>query len=420
MGKQKVVLAYSGGLDTSVAIKWLSENYGFDVIAVALDVGEGKDLDFVKKKALTVGAVKSIVVDAKELFSRHFLIPALQANAMYEGKYPLVSALSRPLISQVLVKVAKEEGAVAVAHGCTGKGNDQVRFDVSVSALAPELEVIAPVREWGMSREQEIAYAEKHGIPIPIDLDNPFSIDQNLWGRSCECGELENPWSAPPEAAYEWTNPIAKTPDEPTVIELAFEKGVPTRLNGKTLPFHELLGELNKMAGEHGIGRIDHVENRLVGIKSREVYETPGATVLITAHRELEYLTHTRDVARFKPIVEQKWAELVYDGLWFSPLKKALDAFIKETQACVTGTVRVALFKGQATVTGRTSPYSLYNEKLATYTDEDTFDHQAAVGFIKLWGLPTHIYASVHKEEGEHETLGRTLYKTNPSVGGGV
>jgi argininosuccinate synthase len=420
MGKQKVVLAYSGGLDTSVAIKWLSENYGFDVIAVALDVGEGKDLDFVKQKALKVGAVKSIVVDAKDLFARNFLIPALPANAMYEGKYPLVSALSRPLISQVLVQVAKEEGAVAVAHGCTGKGNDQVRFDVSVSALAPELEVIAPVREWGMSREQEIAYAEKHGIPIPIDLDNPFSIDQNLWGRSCECGELENPWTAPPEAAYEWTHPLGKTPDEPDVIELSFEQGVPVKLDGKSMPFHELLAVLNKLAGKHGIGRIDHVENRLVGIKSREVYETPGATVLINAHRELEHLTQTRDVARFKPAVEQKWAELVYDGLWFSPLKKALDAFIKETQAPVTGTVRVVLFKGQATVTGRTSPYSLYNEKLATYTDEDSFDHKAAVGFIKLWGLPTHIYASVHKEEGENETLGRTLYQANPSVGGGV
>lgn len=418
MSKEKIVLAYSGGLDTSVAIRWLTENYGYDVIAVALDVGEGKDLDFVKEKALKVGAVKSVVVDAREHFANHFLASALKANAMYEGKYPLVSALSRPLISQILVQVAEEEGAVAVAHGCTGKGNDQVRFDLSVQALNPNLKVIAPVREWAMSRDEEIKYAEEHNIPIPIDLDNPYSVDQNLWGRSCECGVLENPWTAPPAGAYELTKSVEETPDEAAEVVITFEKGIPTALDGVKLPLHQLITKLNQIAGEHGVGRIDHVENRLVGIKSREVYECPAAITLITAHRELEYLTLTRDVARFKPSIEQKWAELAYDGLWFSPLKSALDAFVDETQKFVTGNVRVRLYKGTAVVTGRESEYSLYNEQLATYSTDDTFDHQAAVGFIKLWGLPTHIYATIHEDEVKaDETLGRSLYQVNGSTG---
>jgi argininosuccinate synthase len=416
MAKEKLVLAYSGGLDTSVAIKWLSEQYNYDVIAVALDVGEGKDLEFIKQKALKVGAVKSVVIDAKEWFAKDFLMPALKANAMYEGKYPLVSALSRPLISEALVKVAKEEGATAIAHGCTGKGNDQVRFEVSIAALDPKLKVIAPVREWAMSRDEEINYAKEHNIPIPIDLDNPYSVDQNLWGRSCECGVLEDPWAAPPEGAYDLTKSIENTPDTPAEIEITFVEGIPTELNGEKLPIHELISKLNKIAGEHGIGRIDHVENRLVGIKSREVYECPGATVLITAHKELEFLTQPRDIAHFKPVIEQQWAKMIYDGLWFSPLKKALDAFIDETQKMVTGKVRVKLFKGHAVVTGRKSEYSLYDENLATYTPEDTFDHQAAVGFIKLWGLPTNVYASVHatKEDKEsNEALGGPVYQTN-------
>lgn len=420
MSKGKIVLAYSGGLDTSVAIPWLKEKYGYDVVAVALDVGEGKDLDFVKEKALKVGAVKSVVIDAKELFADQYLLPALKANALYEGKYPMNSALSRPLISQMLVQIAEEEGAVAVAHGCTGKGNDQVRFDISVAALNPGLEVVAPVREWGMTRDEEIDYAEKHEIPIPVNLEKPFSIDENLWGRSCESGELEDPWQAPPEAAYEWTLPLTDTPDQPEEIEIEFEKGVPTHLNGVPLSFAKIIEQLNLIAGKHGVGRIDHVENRLVGIKSREIYECPGAHTLILAHKELEFLTQTRDVTRFKPEVEQKWAELVYDGLWFSPLKNALDAFIEETQKNVTGKVRMTLFKGHATVTGRTSPYSLYNKELATYSKEDSFDHQAAVGFIKLWGLPTHIYASVNKKEENHETVGRALYEKNQPVGGRV
>lgn len=416
MGKGKVVLAYSGGLDTSVAIRWLQEKYGYEVVAVALDVGEGKDLDFVKQKALDVGAVKSLVVDTRAWFAEHYLLPALKTNAMYEGKYPLVSALSRPLISQVLVKVAEEEGAVAVAHGCTGKGNDQVRFELAVKALNPDLIVVAPVREWAMSRDEEIAYAQRHGIPVPVDLDNPYSIDQNLWGRSCECGILEDPWAQPPAGAYEWTNAVADTPDEPQDVLITFEKGVPVALDGEPLPFHHLLSRLNQIAGRHGVGRIDHVENRLVGIKSREVYECPGAITLITAHRELEYLTHTREVTRFKPQVEKQWAELVYDGLWFSPLMKALNAFVDQTQETVTGMVRVRLHKGQAVVTGRQSVHSLYNEELATYSTDDTFDHQAAVGFIQLWGLPTEVDAKVNpkKEDPDFdETVGRALYQAN-------
>lgn len=397
MARPKAVLAYSGGLDTSVAIKWIQEKYGYDVIAVSLDVGEEKDLDFVREKALQVGAIKSLVIDAKEMFAEDFLKPALKANAMYEGKYPLVSALSRPLISKILVQVAEEEGAVAVAHGCTGKGNDQVRFDVSVAALNPELKVLAPVREWAMSREEEIAYALKHDIPVPVNVEKPYSIDQNLWGRSCECGPLEDPWTAPPEDAYEWTASLSDTPDEADEVELEFKRGVPVALNGEKMPFYQLIAELNRLAGKHGIGRIDHVENRLVGIKSREVYECPGAITLITAHKELEFLTQTREVGHFKPLVEQKWAELIYNGLYFSPLKEALDAFVDQTQQNVSGLVRVSLFKGHCTVTGRKSSQSLYDEELATYTAEDTFDHEAAVGFIQLWGLQTKVNAQVNR-----------------------
>jgi argininosuccinate synthase len=414
--KPKVVLAYSGGLDTSVAIRWLSETYAYDVIAVALDVGEGKDLPFIQQKALQVGAAKSIMIDAKQWFVNEFVASALKANAMYEGKYPLVSALSRPLISKVLVQVAKEEGAAAVAHGCTGKGNDQVRFECSIHALQPHLEVVAPVRQWAMSREEEIAYAKEHQIPVPVDIDSPYSIDQNIWGRSCECGELENPWVAPPEGAYEWTKPLAATPAEPIELELTFQQGIPTHLDGEKLSLLEIIRRLNQFAGKHGVGRIDHMENRLVGIKSREVYECPGAITLLTAHQELEALVLTRDVAHFKPTIEQKWAQLVYDGYWYSPLKQALDQFIEATQVYVSGRVRLRLFKGHATVIGRESTHSLYHEQLATYTRQDTFDHQAAVGFIKLWGLPLHIYANVHAAEVEKdEAVGRTIYEAYSS-----
>ncbi|PLR68408.1 argininosuccinate synthase [Bacillus sp. UMB0893] len=391
---KKVVLAYSGGLDTSVAIKWLQDQ-GYEVIACCLDVGEGKDLAFVQNKALQVGAAKSYVIDAKKEFAEEYALVALQSHALYEGKYPLVSALSRPLIAKKLVEVAEQEDAIAVAHGCTGKGNDQVRFEVSIKALNPDLEVLAPVREWSWSREEEIQYAQENNIPIPINLGSPFSIDQNLWGRSNECGVLEDPWAAPPEEAYDLTNSIEKTPDVPEMVEIEFEQGVPVSLNGVSYPLAELILHLNTLAGKHGVGRIDHVENRLVGIKSREVYECPAAITLLKAHKELEDLTLVKEVAHFKPVIEMKLTELIYNGLWFSPLKQALLGFLKETQTHVTGTVRVKLFKGHAIVEGRKSVYSLYDEKLATYTNEDSFDHQAAVGFISLYGLPTKVSSMV-------------------------
>ncbi|MEC3430485.1 argininosuccinate synthase [Bacillus thuringiensis serovar nigeriensis] len=400
MEKKKVVLAYSGGLDTSVAIKWLQEK-NYDIIALCLDLGEGKDLAFVKEKALSVGAIKSYIIDVQEEFANEYALMAMQAHTLYEGKYPLVSALSRPLIAKKLVEIAEQEGATAVAHGCTGKGNDQVRFEVSIQALNPYLEVIAPVREWKWSREEEIAYAKENDVPIPINLDSPFSIDQNLWGRSNECGILEDPWAAPPEDAYEMTLALEDTPNKPEFVEIGFEAGVPTTLNGTAYSLAELIKTLNALAGKHGVGRIDHVENRLVGIKSREVYECPAAMTLITAHKELEDLTHVKEVAHFKPVIEQKITELIYNGLWFSPLKQALHAFLQETQKNVTGTVRVKLFKGHAIVEGRKSEYSLYDEKLATYTAQDEFNHDAAVGFISLFGLPTKVYSQVNQKKVE-------------------
>ncbi|MDQ0272091.1 argininosuccinate synthase [Cytobacillus purgationiresistens] len=395
---KKVVLAYSGGLDTSVAIKWLGDQ-GYSVVACCLDVGEGKDLDFIKEKAIQVGAVSSYVIDAKEEFAKDFALVALQAHALYENKYPLVSALSRPLIAKKLVEVAEQEGAVAVAHGCTGKGNDQVRFEVAINGLNPNLTVLAPVRDWKWSREEEIEYAKQNGIPIPIKLDSPYSIDQNLWGRSNECGILEDPWAAPPEDAYDLTASLENTPDTPEIIEIGFEQGVPVTLNGKEYPLSNLILELNYIAGKHGVGRIDHVENRLVGIKSREIYECPGAMTLIRAHKELEDLTLVKELAHFKPVIEKQISELIYEGLWFSQLRNALEAFLQETQKFVTGTVRVKLFKGHSIIEGRKSPYSLYDEKLATYTSDDEFDHNAAVGFIKLWGLPTKVQSIVQSNK---------------------
>lgn len=397
MTKEKIVLAYSGGLDTSVAIQWLVES-GYEVIACCLDVGEGKNLDFIKEKAITVGASESYTIDAKEEFAEDFALIALQAHAYYEGKYPLISALSRPLIAKKLVEVARQEGASAIAHGCTGKGNDQVRFEVAIHALAPDLKVVSPVRDWKWSREEEINYAKEHNIPVPIDLDNPFSIDQNLWGRSNECGVLENPWTTPPEAAYDLTVSLEDAPDTADIVEITFDAGIPISLNGENMSLANLILTLNEIAGKHGVGRIDHIENRLVGIKSREVYECPAAVTLIKAHKELEDLTFVREVAHFKPIIEQKISETIYNGLWFSPLTEALVAFLKSTQKFVNGTIRVKLFKGHAIVEGRKSPNSLYDENLATYTSSDTFDQYAAVGFIKLWGLPTKVSAEVNSK----------------------
>lgn len=401
MSKDKIVLAYSGGLDTSVAIKWLQEKYHYDVIAMAADLGEGKDLQTIKDKALKVGAIDCHIVDVQAEFANEYLAKALKANALYEGVYPLISALSRPLIAKLLVDVAEKSGAVAVAHGCTGKGNDQVRFDVSVNTLNPKLKIVAPVRESPMSREAAIAYAQQHDIQLPINLDNPFSIDLNLWGRSCECGVLEDPWVEPPEAAFEWTTPIDQTPDKAEIVEIGFEQGIATQLNGESLPLHHLIAQLNALAGKHGVGRVDHVENRLIGIKSREIYEAPAAMTLITAHQALESICLTRDVAHYKKLIEQKFANLVYDGLWYSPLFTAINAFVDVTQETVSGVVRMKLHKGTATVIGRKSEKSLYQLDLATYKEDDAFDHKASEGFIKLWGLPLEVNAIVNHHSKE-------------------
>lgn len=402
--KEKVVLAYSGGLDTSVAIKWLVDE-GYDVVACCLDIGEGRDMQFIKDKAIQVGAIKSYALDCKEEFANEYALIALQGNTFYEQSYPLVSALSRPLIAKKLVEVAHAAGATTVAHGCTGKGNDQVRFEVAIAALDPNLKVIAPVREWKWSREEEIAYAAEKGVPIPANLDNPYSIDQNIWGRACECGILEDPWAAPPKGAYAITAELEDTPDVPDMVEITFDAGVPVALNGETMSFYEIIDELNIVAGKHGIGRIDHVENRLVGIKSREVYECPGAMTLMKAHKELEDLTFVTELAHFKPTIENQLADVIYNALWFNPLTDALIAFLKETQKYVNGVVRVKLFKGNAIVEGRKSENSLYNENLATYTSADTFDQDAAVGFIKLFGLPSKVHAEVQSKVKEQNLV---------------
>ena len=399
MVKEKVILAYSGGLDTSVAITWLDKDY--DVIAVCMDVGEGNDLDFIHDKALKVGAIESHVIDVKDEFAEDYVLVALQGHTFYERKYPLVSALSRPLISKKLVEIAHKTGATTIAHGCTGKGNDQVRFEVTIASLDPSLKVIAPVREWKWSREEEINYAKANGVPIPADLDSPYSVDQNLWGRANECGVLENPWNEAPEDAYDLTVAPEAAPDSPVYVNIDFEAGVPVALDGKKMKLADLILELNDLAGQHGVGRIDHVENRLVGIKSREIYECPGAVTLLAAHKEIEDLTLVRELAHFKPIIENELSNLIYNGLWFNPATEALIAYLKSTQQVVNGTAKVKLYKGSATVVARKSDNSLYDESLATYTSADTFDQDAAIGFIKLWGLPSKVHAEVqaHKDK---------------------
>ncbi len=384
-----VVLAYSGGLDTSVAIRWIKEKYDLDVIALTIDVGNERDLQAISARAAQIGAVKSLVVDGRADFTRYFVWPALQAGAIYEGVYPLATALARPLIARLLVEVARAEGAVAVAHGCTGKGNDQVRFDVSINTLAPDLKIIAPVREWSMTRDNEIAYAAEHNIPIQATNASPYSTDQNLWGRSIECGILEDPWAEPPEEVYAWTsNPDTTDSKEPTYLEIAFQNGIPVSLNGEEMEGYVLVETLNRLAGNYGIGRIDHVENRLVGIKSREIYEAPAATVLHTAHKALEGLTLSREQLRFKEIIANEYARLIYDGQWYSALHQDLAAYVQSTQRFVSGEVRIKLGRGKCSIVGRKSDNSLYNLGLATYDSGDQFDHNAALGFIKLWGLP--------------------------------
>jgi argininosuccinate synthase len=392
--REKLVLAYSGGLDTSVGIRWLKDQ-GYEVVALTIDLGEKKDLEAIQDRALRVGAEASYVVDGKVPFLRDFVWPSLQAGAVYEKEYPLATALGRPLIAALLVQIARREGAQGIAHGCTGKGNDQVRFDVTTAALAPELKVVAPVREWGMNREDEIEYARVHGIEVPASIESPYSVDENLWGRSIEAGILEDPWEEPPADVFEWTAAPERCPDQPTYLELGFKEGLPVSLDGKPITAVELVERLNQLGGANGVGRIDHLENRLIGIKSREIYEAPAAVLLLQAHQALEDITLPKDVSRFKEQVAAQWAQLVYDGLWFSPLREALYAFVAQTQRHVTGQVRMKLYRGSSQVVGRKAPEQLYRMELATYGRGDQFDQGAAAGFIKLFGMGVRTAAEV-------------------------
>jgi argininosuccinate synthase len=394
----RVILAYSGGLDTSVAIKWLEQKYNLKVVTLTVDIGNVPDLQDIRQKALRVGAVKAMVADAKETFIKSYAFPALQADAVYEGQYPLATALGRPLIVRLLVEAAKKERAEAVAHGCTGKGNDQVRMEVGIAALAPELKVIAPAREWNMTREQTIKYAQSHNIPVPVTRASPYSIDQNLWGRSIECGVLEDTWNEAPDDVFLWTKSPEKAPARPAYLEIGFEKGIPVSLNGLELGAVALVQKVHDLAGKHGIGRIDHVENRLVGIKSREVYEVPAATVLLKAHQALEDLVLTKEQLRFKARVAAEYADLVYNGLWFTGMRRDLTAYVVSTQRYVTGTIRVKLLKGNCQIVGRRSPYSLYDYSLATYDKGDAFDWSASPGFVHVWGLPVRTQAKAQPE----------------------
>jgi argininosuccinate synthase len=398
--REKVVLAYSGGVDTSVAIRWLQDEMNLDVIAACIDVGQGKELGPIKAKALKIGAIKSIVVDAKDRFCEDYLTPAIRANAKYEGKYVLSTALNRPLIGEILVDVARAENAQYIAHGATAKGNDQVRIEVSIAALDPKLKIIPVARRWGMTRDQEFEYAKKHGIQLPVKKDSPYSIDLAVWGKSTECGVLEDPWCEPPKDAHGWLMHVEDAPNKPLYVEIGFEKGAPVSLDGKSMKMFALIEKLNAMAARHGVGFMDMMECRLVGIKSRETYEAPAATVILRAHQELESLVLNRDALHYKTLVEQRYSELIYDGLWFSELREHLDVYFRATQEHVTGVVRMKLLKGNAIPVGRKSSHSLYRWNLATYDTGDTYDHSAADGFIALWSLPEKVEALCGRKKG--------------------
>jgi len=403
--RNKIVLAYSGGLDTSVLLKWLQQKYESEVVTVTLDLGQKEDLKAIEEKAYNLGVIRHYSIGAKEEFAKDYVFQSVKANALYEEKYPVSTALSRPLIARKLVEVAEKEGATTVAHGCTGKGNDQVRMEVSVKALSPGLNVIAPVREWKMTRDAEIKFAEANEIPIPVDIDRPYSVDQNLWGRSIECGVLEYPDQEPPEDIFEWTISPEKAPDAPEYLVLKFEEGMPTAVNGQEMEPVTLIQTINKVAGKHGIGRIDHIEDRLVGIKSREVYECPAATVIIEAHKDLEKLVLTRHELSFKQEVDALWAYLTYTGLWMDPLKDDLDAFVDKTQGRVCGEVKAKLYKGGLRIVGRSSSMSLYDKDLATYNIDTTFDQSFSAGFIELWGLPTRVANALRKKAGKKSNV---------------
>jgi argininosuccinate synthase len=402
LSKERIAVAYSGGLDTSVIVKWLQEKYNADIITVTGDLGQKKELTGLKEKAKKSGAVKVYIQDLRKEFVEEYIWPALKAGALYEYNYPMATAIGRPLLAKSLVEVAKKEKCTAVAHGCTGKGNDQVRFEVAVHTLAPDLKVFAPVRDWEFkSREEEIAYCERHGIPVVASKKSPYSLDENIWGTAIECGVLEDPMVEPPADAYQRTVAPNLAPDEATYVSIDFKEGVPVAIDGKKMKGAALIDLLNELGGSNGIGRLDLVENRLVGIKSREIYEAPGATILHTAHRELERLVLDKDTSHYKAKLSNDYADLIYNGLWFSPLREALDGFVNSTQKVVTGTVKLKLYKGNVDVVGRTSPYSLYDTKLATYTDEDVFDHKSSVGFIKIYGLPMKTVAQVKRRTGK-------------------
>ena len=400
--KDTILLAYSGGLDTSVLVKWIQQKYDADVITLTLDVGQQDDLKAIEEKAKSLGAKKHYSIDAKEKFVTNHVFPAIKANALYEGKYPVSTALARPLIVSKMVEIAEKEGITAVAHGCTGKGNDQVRFEITIKSLAPHLKIIAPVREWRLTRDEETKFAKANGIQIS-SLANPYSIDQNLWGRSIECGVLEDPSQEPPEEIFEWTLPPEKAPDKPEYVTINFEGGIPCALNGEDLDPVSLIETLNKIAGKHGVGRIDHMEDRLVGIKSREVYECPAATVLLEAHKDLEKMVLTRHEVLFKQQIDAQWTFLVYTGLWIDPLREDLEAFIDKTQERVCGEVQVKLYKGGFQVVGRSSPMSLYDLNLATYDIQSTFDQSHSKGFIELWGLPTTMSNILKRKVGKEK-----------------